>query len=123
MVEISVVRKIRRLMSKEMRQYKLMNLRHRIDLMKAVWKFREWDFSFTHRIVMLAIKGMHEYYSEGNNVFQTDETRLPIVESLQHIIDQNEILEEDLVSGFEKYDEVMSDIYTRIGKDCPLWWD
>lgn len=30
---------------------------------------------------------MHEYYSAGNNVWQVDESRLEIVEQLQHILD------------------------------------
>ena len=63
-------------MSKNYRAYKKMHKQHKKDLKKLIKVDAEWDWSFLHDFVITKIRHMHEYYVAGNNVWQTDETRL-----------------------------------------------
>jgi hypothetical protein len=82
---------------------------------------------------------MYEYFSAGNNVWQTDETRLPIIEQLKHVIDLYEELNNVWVTD-TKYEKELSDverfrwkyyreetlyrdIYSYIGVNLRAWWD
>ena len=137
--------------SKEMREYNRMYRRHRRELVKLAKETREWDYSWLYRSIIMQIKHMHEYYSNGNNVWQVDESRLEIVEQLQHILDLNDelgnrlddccgielVYEDDKVVGYNSPDdflerykenekriqELYEEIYSSIGKHIQCWWD
>lgn len=136
--------------SREMRRYRKMHHRHRRELIKLAKETREYDWCWLHQMVMLQIKQMHEYYSAGDNVWQTDETRLPIVEELKYVLDMYEeidrlendhlglewIMEDGNIKfihpeGYmekhkEKEDritELYEEIYSSIGKNLRNWWD
>ena len=90
--------------SKEMRAYRKMYRRHCKELVKHAKETREWDWGWLHDSIIMQIRHMHEYYSERNNVWQDDETRLPIIEQLKHILDlEAEIdrMQDDRYGGVE----------------------
>jgi hypothetical protein len=94
---------------------------------------------------------MYEYYHDGNNVLQTDETRIPILDQLSHVLDlQYELdhLYDDLEPAIidytkdgswtvsrnkesatkvqallEKESELYKSIYKFIGEHLEEWWD
>lgn len=139
--------------SKEIREYNRMYRRHRRELVKLAKETREWDYCWFYRSIIMQINHMYEYYSNGNNVWQTDETRLPIVEELKHVLDcdaeierlENEHFGLDWVDnggklefiypeGREAYNtkvyakekrinELHEEIFNSIGKNFRGWWD
>ena len=136
---------------KEFREFRKMHRRHRKELVKLAKETGEWDWSWLHRMVIMQINHMHEYYSNGNNVWQVDESRLQIVEELKYILDlENEldrlendhcglelVCEGDKVVGYtvpddfmerslkqdERERELYEEIYSSIGKNLRGWWD
>ena len=136
---------------KEKQAYRKMQKRHTKALIKLAKEDRDVDWSYLHELVITKIKHMYEYYSAGNNVWQTDETRVPICIQLNHILQlQEEIdhLYDDLepvimehnpdgsctVSRskesaikvqalLEKESELYKSIYTFIGEHIGEWWD
>lgn len=133
---------------KEMRTYRKMYRRHRKELIKHAKETRAWDWCWLHDSVIMQIRHMHEYYSAGNNVWQTDETRLPIIEQLQHVLDLEEELNrlrDNHTSGCIKNEdgsitpteectksyveirnrekELYEEIYSYISAHLREWWD
>ena len=134
--------------SKEMRAYNKMYRRHRKELVKLAKSVRPFDWGWLDELVLTQIKHMHEYFSAGNNVWQTDETRLPIVEQLKHVLDLYEEIDnldetypskcihndDGTVSATdesaqaylkreERRIELYEEIYSYIGKYIEWWWD
>jgi hypothetical protein len=83
---------------------------------------------------------MYEYYSAGNNVWQTDETRVPICVQLNHVLQLQEEIDhlyddiEESISEhkaspvevqktWEKESELYKDLYKFIGEHIEEWWD
>lgn len=135
---------------KEMRAFRKMHRRHRKELIKHAKKTGEWDWSWLHESVIMQIEHMYEYYSAGNNVWQTNETRLPIIEELKHILDRDAEIEhlesdelglewiekegkieyvcpEGYIEKLAKHEkmiaEAYAEIYNSIGKNLRNWWD
>lgn len=136
--------------SKEMRAYRKMYRRHRKELVKHAKETREWDWFWLHDSIIMQIRHMHEYYTERNNVWQDDETRLPIIEQLKHILDLDEeiarmqdedfgveyihkngvctaVYPDDYKERTQKWSdreqELYHEIYNSIGKNLRWWWD
>lgn len=139
--------------TKEQRAYNKMHRRHRKELIKHAKVIREWDSSWSHDSILMQIRHMHEYYSNDNIVWQSDETRKPIIEQLQHILDlEAEIKEidrmrndkcgieckfdngvytvtfpDDYKERIDKWDkreqELYEELYSLIGKHLRYWWD
>ena len=113
--------------SKEMKLYRKEHRKHKKELVKLTKNTYEWDYGYFHRMVIMQIKHMLEYYSDRNNVWQSDESRLPIVEQLQRILDiESEInrLDEELSSEAEpKISELYKELYGLIGENLRNWWD
>ena len=136
---------------KEKRAYRKMQKKHTKALIKLAKKDRDWDWCYLHELVITKIKHMYEYYHEGNNVWQTDETRVPICIQLNHILQlQDEIdhlpeeMEPVLIKEnedgsytvtrtkesankiqalWEKELEFYKSIYKFIGEHIQEWWD
>jgi hypothetical protein len=74
---------------------------------------------------------MHEYYTENNNVWQTDETRLPIIEQLKHVLDLDAEIDNmnkdscvvDYNEWAKKEQNLYEELYSSIGKNLRWWWD
>lgn len=113
--------------SKDMRAYRKGHRKHRKELVKLAKNTYEFDYGYFHRMVIMQIIHMLEYYSDGHNVLQTDESRLCIVKQLQHILDiESEInrLEEVTSSEAEnKISELYVELYKSIGENLRNWWD
>ena len=136
--------------SKERRAYNKMHRKHRKELIQHAKKTCEWDWLFLHDSIIMQIRHMHEYYTANNNVWQTDESRLPIIEQLQHILDLNaeidrgyendcgvEFIHKDgkleaifpddyseRVTKFaNKEQKLYEELYGSIGKNLRWWWD
>lgn len=119
--------------TKEKKLYYKMHRRHRKELIKLVKKDAEWDYGFLHTLVITKIRHMYEYYSLGNNVWQTDETRLPIVDELKHVLDLQKKLDDlwkEPYVSVERYHQrlkrelnLYKEIYKYIGANIQKWWD
>ena len=119
--------------SKEKKLYLKMHRRHRKELIKLAKKDAEWDYGFLHTLIITKIRHMYEYYSLGNNVWQTDETRLPIVDELKHVLDLQKKLDDlwkEPYVGVERYHQrlkrehnLYKEIYKYIGANLQKWWD
>jgi hypothetical protein len=124
---------------KSIRAYRKMYKRHRKEMIKLAKEDRDFDWGWLDDFVIMKIKHMYEYFSAGNNVWQTDETRLPIIEQLKHVIDLYEELNNVWVTD-TKYEKELSDverfrwkyyreetlyrdIYSYIGVNLRAWWD
>lgn len=136
---------------KEKRAYRKMHKKHRKEMIRLAKEDRDFDWGYLHDLVITKIKHMYEYYNEGNNVWQTDETRVPICAQLNHILQlQDEIdhlydyLESAVivnnedgsltVSGskksavevqktWERESELYKSMYAFIGEHLEEWWD
>lgn len=115
---------------KERRAYNRMYRRHRKELVKHAKKTGEWDWCWLHNSVIMQIRHMYEYYSEGNNVWQVDESRLQIVEQLKHVLDLDAEIDRvsnDLSEDFKKREEreqgLYEELYSSIGRNIRWWWD
>ena len=97
---------------------------------------RDFDWSYLHELVITKIKHMYEYYSAGNNVMQTDETRIPICVSLNHIlqlqaeidhlyegVDVSNLILDESLALMKKESELYKSIYKFIGEHIEEWWD
>lgn len=116
--------------SKEMRAYRKMYRRHRSEMVKLAKKVREWDYCWIDELVLTQIKHMYEYFSAGNNVWQTDETRLPIIEQLKHVLDLYDEMDNlwgsstmDYGQALKRELELYKEIYGYIGAHLKEWWD
>lgn len=131
---------------KEKYAYRKMHKKHRKEMIRLAKEDCDFDWSYLHELVITKIKHMYEYYREGNNVMQTDETRVPIMDQLSHVLDlQYEldhlydyldydkdwpwIVNRDKESVtkvqalLEKESELYKAIYTFIGEHIEEWWD
>lgn len=136
---------------KEKRAYRKMYKKHRKEMIRLAKEDRDFDWSYLHDLVITKIKHMYEYYHDGNNVWQTDETRIPILDQLSHVLDlQYELdhLYDDLEPAIidyntdgswivsrnkesatkvqallEKESELYKSIYKFIGEHIEEWWD
>ena len=115
--------------TKEMRRYRKMYRRHRKDLIKLAKETREYDWGWLHDMVLLQIRNMLEYYSDGANVWQTDDSRQDIINKLQEVLDiQKEIEEREIdlerpLDGLNKEAELYEKFYATVGKNIMWWWD
>ena len=131
-------------MSKEMKAYKKMHAQHRKELIALAKEDREWDYDYLHDIVMTKIKHMYEYYVAGNNVWQDDATKNPIVAELKHVLDleaerreiwgeyynfddDEEESDQEIIDRVNSYNEreerLYRDIYEYIGTHMLGWLD
>ena len=133
---------------KEMRAYRKMHRRHRKELVKLAKETHEWNWSWLHEMVIMQIRHMHEYYSAGNNVWQSEESLNKVLESLKHVLDLQDELDslwdyeenadikrtgnivttsaestEKYINLFEKEYRLYNELYTCIGSSLQLWWD
>jgi hypothetical protein len=133
---------------KEMRAYRKMHRRHRRELIKHAKETGEFDYSWLYDSTIMQIRHMYEYYSEGNNIFQSEESLNTILEQLKHVLDLNDemdhlwdnyesnVIKNDDGSisvteeGHKKYaairdreHELYEEIYSYIGKYIEWWWD
>lgn len=121
---------------KEKQAYRKMYKKHRKEMIRLAKEDRDFDWSYLHDLVITKIRHMYEYYSAGNNVWQTDETRVPVCVQLNHIlqlqdeidhiydkIEVNKLSVEDTTNIWKKESELYKSIYNFIGEHIEEWWD
>ena len=115
---------------KSMCAYRKMRRRHRKELVKLAKETRPFDYGWLDELVHTQIRHMHEYFSAGNNVWQTDETRLPIVEQLKYVLDLYDAIDNIWTSDNLGYDqcrnkefELYQKLYSYVGEHLQEWWD
>ena len=136
---------------KEEQAYRKMQKKHTKTLVKLAKEDRDFDWGYLHELVITKIRHMYEYFSNGNNVWQTDDTRVSICIQLNHILQlQDEIdhlqdamepaLIEENEDGsvtvsrtkksaavvqelWQKESELYKSIYSFIGEHIEEWWD
>ena len=79
--------------SKEMRAYNKMHRRHRRELVKLAKTIKEWDYGWLYDSTIMQIRHMYEYYTARNNVYQSDESLLSLIDSLKYVLDLDNELE------------------------------
>jgi hypothetical protein len=133
--------------SKEMRAYRKMHRKHRKELIRHAKETYEFDWSWLYESTIMQIKHMYEYYSAGNNVYQSEESLNPIIEQLKHVLDLADELDhlwdghyesiknadgsitttEESANSYRKKnareEELYEEIYSYIGKYIQWWWD
>lgn len=113
--------------NKEMREYRKMYKRHRKTMIKLAKEDNDWDYGFMHNIVVTKIKHMYEYYSDGNNIFLSEESLNEILKTLKHAIDLADQLEnvydDNIEDPWTREDELYKEFYSYIGEHIQWWWD
>ena len=123
--------------SKELRAYKKRRKETRKKLKRMAKIYKPYDWGYLQDFVEVIINDMYDYYNEGVNVWQVDESRLTIVNQLLKALDLIDATKEDHY-GFdcskqytpEEYQEMENkihkayeDLYTFVGKHLQEWWD
>lgn len=134
--------------SKEMRAYNKMYHRHRRELVKLAKTIREWDYGWLYDSTIMQIRHMYEYYTARNNVWQSEESLLSLIDSLKHVLDLDYELEhlwddhtgghvvnedgsisttEESAKSFidksKREQELYAEIYNHIANNIMTWWD
>ena len=134
--------------SKEMRAYNKMYCRHRKELVKLAKTIRELDYGWLYDSTIMQVRHMYEYYTARNNVYQSDESLLPLIDSLKYVLDLDYELEhlwDDHVGGHvvnedgsisateesansfidksKREQELYAEIYNHIANNIMTWWD
>ena len=122
---------------KELRAYRKMRRKQKREMHKLVDNAAPYSYGWIDELVITQIKHMHEYYSSGNNVWQTDETRLPIIKELKHVLDlyseldnvwggvfsKDGDIEDKINIAYEKEKELYREFYLYIAEHHLNWWD
>lgn len=134
--------------SKEMRAYNKMHRRHRRELVKLAKTIKEWDYGWLYDSTIMQIRHMYEYYTARNNVYQSDESLLSLIDSLKYVLDLDNELEhlwdyhirghvvnedgsitstEESAKSFidksKREQELYQEIYSHIAYNIMTWWD
>ena len=134
--------------SKEMRAYNKMYRRHKRELVKLAKTIREWDYGWLYDSTIMQVRHMYEYYTARNNVYQSDESLLSLIDSLKYVLDLNDELEhlwdshvgghivnedgsisatEESAKSFidksKREQELYAEIYNHIAYNIMTWWD
>ena len=134
--------------SKEIRAYRKMHRKHRKELVKHAKETYEFDWGWLYESTIMQIRHMYEYYSAGNNIWQSEESLNQIIEQLKHVLDLVDELEhlgdthnydpiknddgsitttEESANSYRKKSdreqELYEEIYSYIGKHIQWWWD
>lgn len=106
----------------------------RKKMKKLVECYGPWEWGYIHDFIELAIRDMCVYYSEGDNVWQEEASRLKKANQLLKAIDLFEEIGrfEDNVNpkDYANIDDYLADeqktyddFYTFLGKNIRWWWD
>ena len=146
--EKELARKKKKARKKEMRAYNKMYRRHRKELVKHAKKTREWDYCWLFESTIMQIRHMYEYYTARNNVYQSDESLISLINSLKYVLDLNDkldhlwddhirrhVINEDgslsatdnsaqsFIDKSKEEAELYQMIYWHIGSNILTWWD
>lgn len=64
------------------KQYERMSKKHKKALKKAAKNFKPWEYSYFMDVLYEMLSYMKDYYIGGYNVWQSDESLIPLLQSL-----------------------------------------
>ncbi len=104
-------------MKKRSRTYKQMMKKYHKSITKLGKDLSKnpWEWSYLSETIIEFLRFMRDYYTAGENVWQTDDTRLPIIESLNaaiHEYDRWQECEHDYVKTFIEEGDYFRDLHT-----------
>lgn len=137
---------------KEKYKFKKQQRKHRKALIKLAKEDEDFDWGYLHELVITKVRHMYEYYTAGDNVWQTDDTRFTIVATLKYVLNLQDELDNlfktpvdgieydhsvhgvtkvtyineakcDLEYKYQREQELYKEIYSYIGAHLQLWWD
>ena len=115
---------------KEKRAYKKMYKKHRKEMIKLAKEDRDFGWCYLHDLVITKIRHMYEYYDNGDNVMQSDETRIPILVQLNHVLQLQDEIDhlysnslKDTFEIMQKEAALYKTLYKFIGENIQEWWD
>lgn len=117
----------KQLYDKDYRQYLKLHRRHKKELIKLAKKSEDWDYGFLHDYIVTQLKHYLEYYESGWNVWQTDESRNSLIESLRKAVELAEQIENvydsDSINIWKEEARLYKEFYSYIGENIQRWWD
>ena len=103
------------------KKYRKLQKKHTKKLVKVAKKTKDFDYGYFHDLVMTQIQNMYELYEDRDVIWQVDESRQEIADQLKEIIDLNDKIVASTLPDDEQ--ELLKQIYTKIGKNIMCWWD
>ena len=111
----------RRLNDREYRRFLKMRKRHRKELVELAKNSEDFDFGYLHALADLKVRQFLEYYESGWNVWQTEETRTEIVDSLKEAVRLADLIKYN--DDWLREHTVYRNFYSHIAENIMLWWD
>lgn len=101
-------------------QYNKMRRKHRKELIKLAKEDQDFDYEYLHSLVVVKLKNMYEFYSQGHAEFLVESDLNQILETLEHAINIADKI--DMVPEPTRVKELYQEFYEYIGKNIMLWW-
>lgn len=101
-------------------QYNKMRRKHRKELIKLAKKDQDFDYEYLHSLVVVKLKNMYEFYSQGHAEFLVESDLNQILETLEHAINISDKI--DMVPEPTRIKELYQEFYEYIGQNIMLWW-
>lgn len=101
-------------------QYNKMRRKHRKELIKLAKEDQDFDYEYLHSLVVVKLKNMYEFYSQGHTEFLTESDLNQILETLEHAINIADKI--DMVPEPTRIKELYQEFYEYIGQNIMLWW-
>ena len=100
-------------------QYNKMRRKHRKELIKRAKEDQDLDYEYLHSLVVVKLKNMYEFYSQGHAEFLSESDLNQILETLEHAINISDKI--DNVYDSMRTKELYQELYEYIGKNIMLW--
>ena len=113
----------RYLKDKDYRAYCKMDRRHRRELVKFARTTHDYDYGYLHDLVVLKLNHFFEYYVNGNNVWQSDESKEEVLRTLRECLAFADEIEKLDDCDWKVEERLYKNFYSAIGKNIKLWWD
>lgn len=101
-------------------QYNKMRHKHRKELIDLAKEDQDFDYEYLHSLVVVKLKNMYEFYSQGHAEFLSELDLNQILETLEYAINIADKI--DMVPEPTKIKELYQEFYEYIGQNIMLWW-
>ena len=124
---------------KDLRNYRRAHKKYLKELVKLAKEDRGFAWGYITDMLLLMMRYRLDYYSKGENVWQADESRIEIIDTLRGAIDKltNAVesehdfpectkggwTEEALAKYNEDNQKIWDEAFLAISKNIRLWWD
>lgn len=88
------------------KKYRKMMKSYKKELKKLAKKAAPWEYGFLEEYFITYLRFMKDYFELGENVWQVDETRIPIVESLSGAL-----------NAYNEYESAWDPFFEVFGQD------